>query len=211
MTIQNIKEIVVILAAGAKKDASGRWVSTDLLEDERWGSPGGRMRVLAASVLYQKDPSRVIIASGGRGWDIKQDESQRPNLAGIIKHELMESGVPEEKIIEETASNTTFEQLFELKKIIQHGQYKSVLIISNEWHLPRIKAMLNYKDDLKELKKITEVKLISAEKVLMKHNKNQWQKIIRVSYDSKAMKQRIILEKQGIKLIKNNSYNYDAH
>ncbi|MBU1131469.1 YdcF family protein [Patescibacteria group bacterium] len=204
------KEAIVVLSAGIKKDSQGEWKNTDLnQEDNSYGAPGGNLRVLAASILYKQNPDQYIIASGGRGWDIKNDKAGRPDLSKIIKAELTDLGIPGEVIIEENNSNNTYQQLKELKKIIENYNLKYLKIITNQWHVHRVKAMLEHLDELKDLLKQVEIKFITAEEVVIKDNPGKWQKEIDSVYQSDWLKQRIKMEQQGLKQIKNGTYKYE--
>ena len=61
---------------------------------------------------------------------------------------------------------------------------------------------------LKELMKSNDLKLISAEEICLKHNRNKWNDIICKAYNSKAMKERIKLEQKGVKQIKQGKYKF---
>jgi hypothetical protein len=204
-----MKKAVCVLSAGIKKNEKGEWTSTDLTkEDDVLGAPGGKLRVAAASYLYKNNPESIIIASGGRGWDVRDDESNRPNLAEILKRELIDLGVSESSVIKENKSNKTFEQLKELKKIIVREDFAELTIITNDYHLPRVKAMLEYDDDLHELLDNGRILLRSAEEICLRYDRKKWQNIIKEDYESEEMKKRIEREENGVKQIKNGIYKF---
>ncbi len=203
------KKAIVIISAGIKKNKNGFWSNLDLTEkDNKLGAPGGRQRVVAANYLYKIKPDYFIIASGSQGHDIKDKSSKRPNLCEITRNELKKLGIPEKLVLLENKSNTTFEQLRELKKIILKLKLESVIIISSKYHLPRIRAMINKEGALKGFMAKGKIKLISAEKILLKQNPVKWNRVIKKAYDSDWIKTRIKKEKQGIKDLKNNKYRF---
>lgn len=203
------KKAIIIISAGAKKNKNGTWSNTDLTErNNQLGAPGGKQRVIAASYLHKIMPDCFLIASGGRGYDIKDKSSNRPDLCQITKNELKGLSLPESKIIMENKSNTTFEQLQELKKIILKLRFDFVIIVSNKYHLPRLKAMINKDLALSSYLTDGKINLISAEKILLKQNHKKWEKIIEEAYSSAWMRARIKKEKQGIKDLKNNKYKF---
>ena len=89
--------------------------------------------------------------------------------------------------------------------MIEHKS-EEVIFISNKWHLPRIKAMISYAPGLE--KEIKKAKLIAAEEVVLKYDRQRWQPIISQAYKSKAIKKRIALEKQGVKQVKEGTYKF---
>ncbi|OGG87259.1 hypothetical protein A3B87_00100 [Candidatus Kuenenbacteria bacterium RIFCSPHIGHO2_02_FULL_39_13] len=198
------KKYLAILGGGLKQNKNSQWVSTDITEPEDFqGAPSGEIRVIAASLLSKQNPELYIIATGGHGYDKNVRGKKHPGLANITQSELIKLGVPQNRIIKESKSNNTYQQLIELSKIIQQQDIKDIAIISSRWHLPRTKAMIGYLPQLKPLKKI---KLISAEKICLKYYPKKWKKIIAQVYHSQAMKQRIKQEKRGIQDIKAGKY-----
>lgn len=204
-----MKKAICVLSAGIKKNKAGYWVSTNLTkEDDKLGAPGGKLRVIAASYLYKDCPDILIIVSGGRGWDVKNDELERPDLSEIIKLELIELGVSEQNIIKENKSNKTFEQLKELKKIVDNEKFDETTIITNDYHLARVKTMLEYVQELSKMFADKRIALQSAEKICLQHDRGKWCNIIKEAYESKEMKHRMAMETDGIRQIKNGTYKF---
>ena len=201
----NKKTAIVILGGGLKKDADGRWRTTNYDEPgDNFGVSGDRLRVVAASYLYKSNPEQIIIVSGGRGQ--LKDIPDAPTVSQVLKKELMELGVPEEKIIEENISGNTYEQLKKIKRLIRKEGLKKIDFVSNKWHLPRIKAMLESFPELKEIYNLVKVELKGAEEILLKYDHKNWQEIIEKVYKSEGLKKRIELEQKGIQDIKEGRY-----
>jgi uncharacterized SAM-binding protein YcdF (DUF218 family) len=203
------RRAIVILSAGVKKNKNSTWSNTNLTkQSNQYGAPGGKQRAVAASYLHKIIPDSFFIACGGRGRDGKNASVNRPNLCQITKNELLKLDIPENKIIVENKSNTTFEQLQELKKIILKFKLSPVIIISNKYHLPRLKAMIGMDTILNRYLVGGKINLASAEKILLRYNSEKWKKIIEQAYSSKWMRDRIKKEMQGVKDIKNNNYKF---
>lgn len=200
------KKIVVILGGGIKKDANGQWGSAGFHDRNKFGAAGAKLRVQAAYILYSKNPKQIIIASGGRG--IYKNIVGMPTVAEVIARELTDLGVPESAIAKEEKSNTTWQQLRELKKIIKKENLGSTPIVSNRYHLPRIQAMVEADDELRALLNKRRIELVSAEEVLIKHDPNQWQEKVDKAYHSKEMKKRITIEEKGVRDIKSGTYKF---
>lgn len=198
------KTAIVILGGGLKKDETGQWRTTNYDEPgDNFGVSGDRLRVVAAGYLYKNNPEQIIIASGGKGH--LKDIPDAPTVAEVLKKELIELGIPEEVIIKENSGNT-FQQLQELKKIINKKGLKNIGLLSNEWHLPRIKAMLEQFKELKQIFDLTKVEFLSAEKICLEYDRETWQEIIEQAYQNEELKKRIELEQKGVQDIKKGRY-----
>ncbi|MBI3046051.1 MAG: YdcF family protein [Candidatus Harrisonbacteria bacterium] len=203
-------DVLVIFGGGLVKEG-GRWRTTTFDDTgDNFGISGDRLRVIAAGFLYKENPKQLIIASGGKG-QLKDVLPGKITLASVIKEELVKLGIPAKNIIKEEKSGTTYQQLKELQKILKGGVFRSAVVISNEHHLPRILAMIKYVADLRPLKKmlnLSKLKIKSAEDIVMEYEPEAWRKIITRARKSRAMKERIKLEKQGVRQIKNGTYQF---
>lgn len=191
-------EAIIILGGGLVRNRNNAWQTRNYSDNGKSG--GERIRVLAGYYLYKRKSNSIIVAAGGRGK--KLHEPTMVTISSIIKSELMKLGIPKQKIIEDNQSASTLEQLKSIEKLI-NGCGK-IFIISNKYHLPRIKTMIAYIPELKFLK--NKVRFISGENVVIKYGPPKWRKIISAAYKTDNMKKRIAKEKQGIKDIKNNNY-----
>ncbi len=90
-------------------------------------------RLDKAIKIYHKDPTApYLIPSGGQGSDEKVSEAQ------AMKDYLLEKGIPEDHILPEDRSATTYENLINSKKIIDErpGRRYTALVTSN-YHVYR--------------------------------------------------------------------------
>ena len=188
-------DAIAVFAGGIKQDAHGRWVSTDLTEeDDKLGAPGGKLRIHAATVLATAYPASIVVLCGGKGYDVPKDiPEDRPLCAEILRDELIECGIPESRLMLEKNSNTTFQQLQELEKLIQKREWKRVMIITNRYNLPRLRIAIEKK--FSQLAGVAEP--VSAEEVLIEDNTVRWKKMIDEAYDSAFMAERIAKEERG--------------
>lgn len=204
------KNIIIIVLGGALKKTKTGWRTTHFQDKgDLFGVSGDRLRVLATMELYQsfikkeKNAHVSIVASGGKGQYIHM---KVPFLSRVIKKELMEGGLPARAIIEESKSNNTFEQLQESAKILKNKNVNTAILISSRHHLPRIKAFIKYDKSLKGT--LNKLQLKSAESILINANPKRWKRSIELAHQSKAMKERVRLEKKGIQQIKNGTYDF---
>jgi len=201
-------DAIVVLAGGIKRESSGSWVSTDLTSaDNEIGAPGGKLRVLAVAVLARKYSAAMVIASGGKGYDVPKDAVEdHPLIAKIVRDELIECGVSISRLVLEEKSNTTYQQLRELEILITKRSMKNVMIVTSRYHLPRLRAMV----EMKFPRMIDIVKMVSAEEVLLETDSARWKNVIVEAYSSAFMAERMAKEEQGVSQIKDSTYQWKS-
>ena len=197
-----------LLAAGIKQDVKGSWVSTDLTPaDNALGSPGGKLRVYATAFLVNKHPGSFVITGGGKGYDVLSGTPEnRPLLAEILLDELIEEGVSKDRIILETNSNNTFQELHEILRIVKDKEIKQLCIITNRWHVERLGAMISSK--YAELRSMADVSILAAEDILLAAEPLKWEEQIREAYESDWMHERLEMESRGALQIKAGTYKF---
>ncbi|MDP2586985.1 MAG: YdcF family protein [Candidatus Komeilibacteria bacterium] len=201
------EKIIIILGGGLVKNPDNSFRTARFNETgDNSGLIGGGARVDAAAYLLQEDSERLIIASGGQG--ILPGIGQHPDISKVIKNELLALGVEEKKIIEENKSDTTYQQLIELKKLLTDKNVIEVVMITNQWHLPRVQAMIEGNADFKDFYQKINCQFLTAEEIVIKEAPEQWQKIIEAAYQSPAMQERLAAEERGIKQINEGTYKY---
>ena len=204
---------IAVLGGNLVKDQSGKWRTTNFEEGDIFGALGDRLRVVAAHKFYighqKTNPNLSIIVSGSN--ERVDPEGAAPPIAEILKKELIELGVAPDRILEDKKSTGTRQQLEGLEKLSAKLNLESVAVLSNQYHLPRILAIIEHDPLFVNLKKMLEAKkliLVSAEKVLLDHDCVNWEQIITRAYESDSMKQRIKLEEDGVRQIQSGAYKY---
>jgi hypothetical protein len=203
-----MKRILFLLSGGVNKNQNGKW-ETNLGDEcgDNFGPTNDRLRVIAAAKLWKKDPSIIIVSSGGQG-QLAGILPSGVTLASIIKYELVSYGVSPEKIVIEDKTGNTYEQLLKMAEMIKKGDVDGrVAVLTNEWHIPRINAMIRYSDVGKLLSE-NSIELISAEDVLLKLAPSDWKDFIERMRKSEKMKIRYESESRGIKQIKDGTYKF---
>lgn len=203
-------EVIAILGGGLKKDGR-KWRTTNFDEGDEFGCLGDRLRVVAGSYLYRDrekaNPNLLMVASGGRGQLEKVPGA--PTLAEVISEELADLGVPAEKILKENQSANTYQQLRELDNLVLNRGLTKFFIISNEYHLPRVQAMIELAPGLYNLRNLrlnNSLFLESAEKIVLSRERFQWEDVIKRVYATEAMKERVRLEESGVAKIRAGTY-----
>lgn len=198
------QNIIVILGGGLIKNKNGQWRSSEF-EGPVFAS---HLRVLAGSCLFKKDSDSLVIASGGKGYLKKVPGA--PSIAQVMKKELLVLGVPSRLIVEEKNSNNTRQSVQKIRKVLSARQTGNVIIITNQYHLNRVRTFINQDLAMKNFLRSGKIKLIAAEAVVQKNNPELKNKIKKL-YQSKKMKAVIGLERAGIRQIKNGTYNLHSN
>jgi len=95
-----------------------------------------RTRVIATAEIAEAVPNMLIVTDSYNRFD--PDE---PTMASVVKNELIHRGVDEDRVLMEEDSFSTFTELTEMIKMALDKGWTKVLILSNEYHLPRISEM----------------------------------------------------------------------
>jgi uncharacterized SAM-binding protein YcdF (DUF218 family) len=101
-------------------------------------SPVFRARLDHAFELYQKKLAPVVITTGGAAEDPKYNEG------GVGHDYLMGRGIPDDALIAETQATDTAESAERVAGIMRENHMRSVLAVSDEYHVFRIRKMLQH-------------------------------------------------------------------
>lgn len=101
-------------------------------------SPVLRARLDHAYDLFRQGLAPVIIATGGSGADPSYSEG------GVSRDYLMRRGVPEPRLIAETQGSDTAQSAQRVAVIMRANGMHSCLAVSDEYHVFRIKALLEH-------------------------------------------------------------------
>ncbi|OGG53711.1 hypothetical protein A2851_02385 [Candidatus Kaiserbacteria bacterium RIFCSPHIGHO2_01_FULL_53_29] len=200
---EKIQPNAIAILSGSVKKQGARWVSTALTaKDDEYGAPGQQLRIEAAVLLAHKYPHALLVLSGGRGYE--SHDMMQPLLSEVMRDELLERGIMEPRIFLEKGSNSTFQQMEAIQKMLIDRTWKRVLIVTNRWHVPRVEAIIATRFPVMN----GNVKIIGAEETLLNDSPEKWKSAIDEAYRSEFLKRRIAHEEEGIRQIRNGSYHY---
>lgn len=91
-------------------------------------------RLESAVAYLEQYPHVKVIVSGGQGKEEPMSEAER------MYTYLREAGIAEERILQENASTSTFENLSLSKELLPEGE-TNVTVISSDFHLTRAKYL----------------------------------------------------------------------
>ncbi len=99
-------------------------------------SPVYRARLEHAAELFEKGLAPFVITSGGTGGEVSFSEGQ------VGRDYLAEHGIPESQLIAETQSHDTNESAQRVATIMRENGMKSCIAVSDDYHMYRVKKML---------------------------------------------------------------------
>lgn len=97
-------------------------------------SPVLNARLEHALSLYQRGLAPVLITLGG-GGDLEYSEG------GVGRDFFLSHGVPDDRIIAETASSDTEESVARLAAIARENHFRTILVVSDATHMFRIRQL----------------------------------------------------------------------
>jgi hypothetical protein len=200
-----MKTVIVVFPGGFSRNKDGLWHSAHFGEKAEAGPTGSYVRIAAAAILAKANPATTVVVSGGRGT---ADKILPPGLflSAIMKKELVTQGVNGDRIFEESKSGTTYQQLLAIAELFAKHHWESIQLVSNHYHLPRIRSMIENFPELAPLRSI--VQYVSAEEVVLGEDPGVWQAAIDKAYDSEDFKKIISLEKKGVEDIMAGTYKH---
>ncbi len=149
-TADGTNDYAIVLGAKVKRDA----LSLSL-----------QYRLEAALQYANEHPHVTMILAGGQGPDEPMSEAE------AMRQFLTGNGIAEERLILETASTSTYENILFSKKLLP-SEIQSVTIITSDFHLARarrIAASLNLESDAvsAETPKRVAAKLVVRERIAL--------------------------------------------
>lgn len=201
-------DAVAVLGGGMIRDEHGKWRTTRFEETgDNFGVTCDYIRVLAAKEIYKKNSKITIITCGSKGQFSHIPDA--PTIAELLKQELIEHKIPKNAIMEEKNGGNTYQQIMAIAELIKNFRFKKIGLISNQYHLPRVRAMIKYNEILKKSLNPDIIIYLCAEEVLIElDHQNNWKEVLTKAYEIRAMKERIALENKGVKEIVEGRYRY---
>lgn len=201
-------DTIFVLGGWLVQNADGSWRTTNFEEDDPKNAFGDRWRVDGVADLFDKQTAPVIVVSGSAG---KLAALGAPAVAEVLARELVQIGVPQDAIIQDKESGSTYEQLQALLSLIKERQWNRIIILSNAYHLDRIEAMVAHAKPLTYLFDLLQTGNLvfkSAEEVLLSNISNKWKEVIDKARRSSRFKEIIAFEQKGVRDIKEGRYRF---
>lgn len=188
-------EAIVVPTGGTKRDKDGNYHSTSYDDGDAFGTLGGYVRVEAAAELARMYPETMVVTTGkGAGDGIS------PSHAMVMENELVALGIESKRVIREEDSTTTRSNIEQALKIANKYKWSSIIFVSNEYHLPRLRAMLEI------LGLAIKIDFVAAEDVISKI-RPEFGKIFKNIKITPAYKRRLESEARGIQALNSGEYH----
>lgn len=94
-------------------------------------SPVFTERIRHGLDLYRRGYAPTLVFTGGYGYGARFSESQ------VARRYALREGVPEEAILIETLSRTTYENLANARDVLQEHGLRRVIVVSDPLHMAR--------------------------------------------------------------------------
>jgi hypothetical protein len=180
---------------------------------------GGEARVIAAAELSTLLPDALIVTNStvlSKGGKVEEH-------ALVYAAELRAMGVPDGRIREQTRSSSTATELVELLRLIKGEGWSRVVVITNDYHIPRVKAMYDNLERLftpeydealsREVAELVayvkensiQIVLQDAESILIS-TRPSYAPLIADSKLTEAYQKRLLAEKEGIRALLSGEY-----
>jgi uncharacterized SAM-binding protein YcdF (DUF218 family) len=197
-------DAIIVLSGGVTQKGDGTYRSTAYKDD----GFGGKARVIAAAELAAAFPDSVIVTTSKVG-----DE----NHAQIMKAELERLSIPEDRILTEERSTNTRTELEEMARMTVDYNWGNVVVITNDWHMPRTKEFFERLGSLPRTDEETvtalqamkdaniQVSFVEAEDILPIRS-SKYQPLIDAAKSTEDHLERVAAEERGIRALREGTY-----
>jgi len=197
--------LIYVLGGDIAKDAmTGKWHTLDENDCDKFGIMYDRWRVEAAAVLWRKLGYPVVVSGGESN---REGVVAPVKISNVMASELTQLGVPSTAIAEDDTSFNSYQQLVSLRNFLADHETKEVFILTNEYHLPRVKAFIEYAPDLASLREAP-LYFVACEDTLLAADKEKWQARIDKARAKPEWAARVALELRGAGRIAKGEYPF---
>jgi uncharacterized SAM-binding protein YcdF (DUF218 family) len=187
-------QAIIILTGGTIMDQNGEYHSTSYSDGDAFGTLGGYARVEAASILALKYPDALLVTTGMGSGD-----GVAPSHAKVMENELIALGIPERRIILEEKSTNSKSGLLEILILAERYRWERIIVISSEYHVPRVHAMWEM------INSSVKADFIAAEDILQS-SQPEFGKIFEELKKTPAYIKRLESEAHGLKALRSGTY-----
>lgn len=193
--IKHTPQVIVIPSGGSQRTPNGTYRSTTYEDGDAFGLLGGYARVQAAAILAEKFSHAMIVTAGKGAGD-----GVSPSHAEVMRRELVELGVNQNRIILEEHSVSTKSGIFEALSLAEKYGWSSMLFVSNDYHQDRLRLMV-------EMATMTVLKTqcVSAEDVIISTRPSFKEEFENIK-STLSYRKRLESEAKGIEALRSGKY-----
>jgi len=194
--------MIYLLTGGQKQNRDGTFRTLGVEDSDRGLLCNDSWRVQALALAWHNQHGNILV-SGGK--NPPRDPEDGPTIAETNERELVALGVDQRSIKRDDKGNSTYRQLVFLNSIDAEG----VVLVTNEWHLPRVCAMMQFAPGLENLRgPNARVALASAESILLALASKKWADEIARVRNLPEYAKRAEAEAEGIRQIIVGEYKF---
>lgn len=197
--MEQLPTIVIIGAYPHQKDGVWRTSGVDDPGDHA-GATFDSFRILAGATLARRHPDALLILSGGA-------QPGAESCASVARRELIELGLNENRMILEERSHSVHQQLYEIGTIAKTRRLRHLLLVTNEWHHPRLQAVIEHAPKL-EMWRELEWERVDAEHIMLESGNPEWAAMVAAERVHPKLVERITMEEQGARQVIDGTYRY---
>ncbi|MDO8510283.1 MAG: ElyC/SanA/YdcF family protein [bacterium] len=202
----DLKNAVAPLSEWLVRNSGGKWAIAPYGSTDFDGAMlGGSIRLAAVKLLHGRENFDTFIAIGGKG---KHGDYEYPDISAFVRREFVRMGIARSSIIRISGPASTYAELHALKKFLMTKESTRLTVVSNEHHLGRIKAMMEYDPELRFLGREGRMIVRAAERIALEYAFSDWIEVITKARESEAIEKRRALEEHGILDLKAGRYRF---
>ena len=205
----------IIVLGGGLHLRDGEYYPADYSDSDEFGVLGGHMRLQAALEFFAAaKPKNVVFTTGVYQKHITKFGPDVPPEADVYAKRFLETlaklksdpayaamlkdaGNP--RVTLENGSTTTMTNIRETLRIIREKKWGRVAIITNDYHVPRVKALFEKMRTNPDNATTVEIEFLSAERIVRQFRPGVYDAEIDEAYRSPEAQKRIMNEQNGIK------------
>jgi|GEM_PF-1891559 len=207
-------ESVVVLGGGLCKDGDEFRPATYDDSDE-FGMLGGHMRIVAALGMYMLRRGERFLFSGGTSAKLTQAFGSEAPIESVVyrdtfldkvmmlahdpDHEALCAELAPPLTMLDPEPPNTAANMQRIGQFVGAYQWRSIAVITNEYHVPRAQALWRLFGQQCEG---TRIDFVAAEAVVSEAFPGQYEAAIEIAYQSEAARKRLYHEANGLEDIR---------
>lgn len=209
-----IPDVLFVLSGAIthKGNRNYEYSSTSYADEDEHGILGGKARIIAAAELGKFFPEVTIVTTS-------RVEPDQPTHASVMAKELIAMDIPESQIVLEERSNSTRTEIIEMVKLAQANGWRKIVVLSSDYHLPRIQEMFSnlknlsndedetFNEKLAWCRGNVEIHFMAAEDILPIRN-GHYASLVHKAGMTEQYRKRVASEQEGIEQMRNGQYNH---
>lgn len=205
-------EAMIVLSGGIVKNGDSYKSPSYTETDDHGFITGGKARSIAAAKISEIFPNIEFVTTSRRS-------KEEPTHATVMANEMEHFGAHRDAITLEENSWDTYTEMIEMIKIAEEKGWTKISIITNDYHIPRVKEFFSQLERLSsqdsdtteritKFKQKVEVSFIAAETIL-ENISGHYKHLLSLVRESEGYRQRLLAEERGIDALRSGDYRLE--